>query len=191
MLRLPRPVNTVTNRRRIRYVDARLQARLLAGLVLMELALVAAAMLYVYLDLTAAIDANIYRVHHGAERSVFEVLAPRLGIALAALLALNILAVFTVQRLWRRYVEKLLTEFDTLLERTAALDFRAAGEEAGRPASHEVLARMHAWRAGEGSRLSGIVSAVRVLESPPDDEALADALERITKLSESPLPAGS
>lgn len=169
------------NRRGLLVVDHTLQQFLLAALVLMESALVACAIWFLYLKLGKIIDENLYRVHFGSHVNVLALLVSEGTPVLAAMLGVNFLALLAADRIWAWYVYGILGELDRRMAAARRLDF---SEPAGGPFQHAVLEQAAAWRVHEAAWLAARRARIDALPAQlpadaPGRAALAAALARL------------
>ncbi|MEO5348095.1 MAG: hypothetical protein H7836_00365, partial [Magnetococcus sp. YQC-3] len=136
-------------RRKSRYVDFRLQMRMLVALIVLETGGVIGALLYLYFRFSELILANMYRFHHEAE-SLYSLLSAEVGGVLLLLLGGNLLAIFVADRIWVRHVSCVIREFRLLANKVADLDF---SRDSKPTVKHGVLERMLVWRTKERVRL--------------------------------------
>lgn len=172
-------------RRKIHYVDHAIQKWLLMALVVMELALVGAALWLLYHQLSAVVEANLYRIHHSDSQQIFPVLLKNSLYVLAGLIAANVVALVLADRIWGRYVNGIIRAFHGLLNRTEALDFMGDEREAAR--NHQVIELALSWRETERVRCRKIREASAGLDAaldfsdPAVREATRSALERLRR----------
>lgn len=163
---------TSSQRRHTMYLDQRIQQRLLWLLVLMELLLVFACIAYLYTDLKEVIDNQIYRIHFGDNTNTSSRLLAAISEALALLFACNLLALVIADRVWARYVNRILGQFRTLIERTRQLNL-SRDDDIGH--EHEVIDLALAWRQYEHQIWLDVREELAAIPKQPD---LQDASER-------------
>lgn len=156
---------TPHHKRKIHYIDAAVQNRLLFSFVLLEVLLIAAGMIVLYLDLKEVADENLFRIHLSANEPLSAVLFREAIQALAVLVALNVAALCLAQWLWSRYLDSILCPFSGLLSRTGDLDFTRDETCEQR---HIVLAHAVAWREIERARCQGIRAELSKLDENAD-----------------------
>ena len=171
-------------KRRIVYVDERVQKWLIIALVTIEVMLLSGALWVIYLQLSGALDANLYRAHIAAKPRIY----PPLQIALIGLVGLatvNIVALLVADWVWARHLNSILQPLLELVGRVEALDFF---EDAPAASPHKVVELARAWRKMERQRLLNLRAAITQLETPgdpssPEAEMRARvALEAVRKL---------
>lgn len=172
-------------KRKIHYIDPAVQNRLLIAFVLLEVLLIGAGMIMLYLDLKAVAEENLYRIHFAARESLSVLLFREAMQTLAVLVALNVAALGLAEWLWSRYLDSIMRPFSDLITRTGELDFTrddAPGQQ------HAVLALVTAWRDNERERCKGIRSQVSGLDenaghaSASEREQIRAALENLKAL---------
>lgn len=160
----------IHHRRRRHFIDASLQGRLLVALIGLEILLFSGAMIWLYLDLSAIIDANLYRVHYTDSDGV----SPFLGTlftVIPVILVVNLLALWLADVLWRAYVNRIVNRLRHMLERIGRLDLREQAQDA--QVRHEVIDRARAWLASERQEFADIGQLVERLPDsldPRDDK---------------------
>ncbi|MBF0379722.1 MAG: hypothetical protein HQL69_01815 [Magnetococcales bacterium] len=154
-----------------RYFDFYIQKRLLFALVLMEVSLVVASVVYLYFRFHNIINESFYRIHQ-LPHSVQAIFLEETGKVILYLLAINLLALLIADRWWVRYIRSVLSSFGMLADKMADLDLRIDQEL---EAKHESLDMMLNWRKGERERAKNIRTFISQLESP---ELLTDETAR-------------
>jgi len=163
-------------RRRRKYVDTRVQGRLLAALLALEVALVLVVLGVLYLRLGAVIDEHIYRVHFSGLPSPGAMLLPAVAVAVLALLAVNCLALLAIEGQWAAQVRAIVSQFGDLARRTGELDFSPV---APAPDAHPAVREMHAWRETLRGRHGAVRAAAARLDPELDaNDAAAVARQR-------------
>ena len=132
-------------RRRIHYVDAPLQQRLIIGLSIVQVLAVGIAVAYLDGVLREVLESNLYRVdlRPGADVQAF---AASMMKAFALLLLMSASALMLADWLWSSHVNDALDDLRLLTRRTCTLDLRADPEALE---NHELLLRYHQWRSRE------------------------------------------
>ena len=144
--------------RRRHFVDRNVQGRLIVALILIEIVLFAVAMWFVYQEMQAAIDQELYRVHQVAVRSspvLFHVLYQ----TVPWIILVNLLVLVTLDRLWGRYVSIIIRKLRVLAQNVASLDLRSQQYDT----EHEVLRQARQWIASEHLRCQQIRQSVQSL----------------------------
>lgn len=171
-------------KRRIVYVDHSVQRWLLIALVTLEIVLVSGALWLLYLQLVSTVEANLYRAHAASRPNIYPLIKVAL-VGLGGLLAINLLVLWIMDRLWARHLAAILRPFTGLLTRVEALDF---SPDAISSNPHKVVELAHAWREAERQRLRDLRAAINQLDaigqtdSPADRERRRVLLETIRDL---------
>lgn len=152
-------------KRKIHYIDATVQNRLLISFVLLEMLLIGAGMVVLYLDLKTVADENLFRIHFAASESLSALLFREAIRALVILVAVNVAALGFSEWLWSRYLDSILRPFSSLLSRTGCLDFTHDGICEQR---HTVLEHAAAWREVERARCHRIRAELSRLDENAD-----------------------
>jgi hypothetical protein len=165
------PAAPVYHARRRHFIDRNVQGRLIAGLILIEVLLFAAAMWFVYLQMQTAIDQELYRVHQLATRSS-PLLISALRQTLPWIVLANLLVLFSIDWIWGSYVNMIIHKLRQLARQVAALDLRSQPNAA----EHDVLRQAMQWVASEQARCQTIRQLVLAL--PVQTESMQTASHR-------------
>ena len=182
MSTIPQP-NLV--KRRIIYVDDKVQKGLLIALVMLEVLLIAGALWMMYLQMCEVVDANLYRVHFSATPNIYPLLLKTALIGVLGLIAINVLVLWIAGWMWARHVDSILKPFRELIGKDEALDF---SEDAPMVNPHKVVELALAWRHSRRQDLHRLREKISSLEdvgglSDAESRARARAmLERIREL---------
>lgn len=157
------PISPSYHTRRRHFVDRNVQGRLIAALILIEMVLFAAAMWFVYQEMQAAIDQELYRVHQIVARNS-PILLHALYQTVPWIVLVNLLVLISLDRVWGRYVNIIIRKLRRSAQNVASLDLRSqlAGTE------HEVLHQARQWVASEHSRCQQIRQLVQSLPDQVD-----------------------
>ena len=172
-------------RRKIHYVDRAIQSRLLVALILLEVLLVGAGLVLLYVDLKAVVEDNMFRIHLADAEPIFTLLFRETMRLLAILVVVNLVMLAVVERLWGRYVNSILRPFSGLVARTGELDLSG---DAGVEQRHEAVGLALAWREAERTRCKSIRAEIADLRpeadfsSPDVREQARASLERLKAL---------
>ena len=143
--------------RKIHYIDHVLQKWMLIALVVLEVIVLSAAGAILYWRLSQIVDDSVYRIHFDGQPSMFSVLLKESLWVLAGLVAANLLALFVADRIWVRYVRRILSSLRDLLTRSRGLDFR---DDVDLPQQHKVVSLALDWRRHERARLQRLHHAM-------------------------------
>lgn len=158
-------------RRERRYLDFKIQHKMMWALVFMEVTLVLAGVIYLYYRFQLIILENFYRIHQ-LPRSVRSIFMEETGEVILFLLAINVLVLLLADRGWVWYIKSVLSSFGLMADKMADLNMQSDERVAAR---HETLDMMVTWRRGERERAIRIRELISKLESP---ESMADATAR-------------
>lgn len=161
-------------KRKIHYIDAAVQNRLLIALVLLEVLLISAGMIVLYLDMKEVVDENLFRIHFSATESLSALLFREAMQALAVLVIVNVAALGLAEWLWSRYLDSILCPLSSLLIRSGDLDFTRDETVEQR---HAVLNFAVAWRETERERCKGMRAEISRLDENADYSS-TNTLER-------------
>lgn len=135
-------------RRRRRFVDKKIQGRLLWGLIIIESLLFTAGMVFIYADLQAALQDNIYRVHQSWNSGRPLLLQALLSI-LPWIIGANVALIAMVDYRWKQRVHRIILPLQYILKRIKDLDLRTFHDV---PSDHEVLQQAKLWLDAERER---------------------------------------
>ncbi|HAT50901.1 MAG: hypothetical protein HQL07_14160 [Nitrospirae bacterium] len=146
----------------IRYVDYKIQMRMLLALLILELTIISLGLVYLYHRFSTLIDANIYRIHKDTSSDVFTIMLHETGWVVGVSLLVNLVALLIADRLWVNYVRSILMSFGSHADRIADLDFR--DQHPNLTNKHKSLDMIQAWSRGERQRALDIRSAVGAID---------------------------
>ncbi|RRJ85250.1 hypothetical protein [Aestuariirhabdus litorea] len=175
----------VQNLRRRHYVSYRIQGRLLAALILLEVAMVVLAVVYLYGRFDALLEGQLYSVHRAPAGWLASQMLYELVVTVAVMSVVNAIALLVAHLLWQSYVERVLLQFGSQLERMKRLDFRDEGQLD--PELHESIAMLARWLQTERGVALELKALVPLLEQAPgmsgdERKALAERLERVGRM---------
>jgi len=170
-------------KRRIIYIDDRIQKWLLVALVTLEVLLIASTLWILYIQMNEIVEANLYRIHISQKHNIYPLLLKTIMIALIGLIAVNTLMLWVVGWVWARHVDSILNPFRNLVSKVEALDFR---EDEPISIPHKVVELALAWRHSNRQNMLKLrqeISRLNEFEGSPDALILAQSkLETISKL---------
>ena len=137
-------------KRRIIYVDDKVQKGLLLALLALEILLVIGTLWVLYLQLGKVVDDNLYRVHLSNKPLIYPLLLKTPLIGLSGMVVINIVMLWVASRVWVRHVGLIVKPFMELMSKVEALDF---SEDAAVHAPHKVVDLALAWRRTKRQRL--------------------------------------
>ena len=159
-------------KRRIVYVDEKIQKGLLVALIALEVLLVAGTLLVLYVQMGEVVDANLYRVHLSGEPDIYPLLLKTGLIGIAALVAVNVIVLWIATWVWVRHVDSIVRPFRELVAKVEALDF---SEDQAHEVLHEVVDLALAWRHSKRGILRKLRAEIARLDEIGD---LSDAEAR-------------
>lgn len=130
-------------KRRIVYVDEKVQKGLLVALVVLEILLVVGTLWVLYVQMGEVVDANLYRVHFVTQPNIYPLLLKTGLTGIAVLVAVNVIVLWVATWVWARHVDSIVRPFRELVAKVESLDF---GEDQAQDVSHEVVDLALAWR---------------------------------------------
>lgn len=130
-------------KRRIIYVDDKVQKGLLIALVTLEVLLIAGTLWMLYVQMGEVVDANLYRVHFSDKPNIYPLLLKTALVGVIGLIAINVLVLWVAGWVWARHVDSILKPFRELIGKVEALDF---SEDAAIAIPHKVVDLALAWR---------------------------------------------
>lgn len=137
-------------KRRIVYVDDKIQKRLLIALLTIEVLLVVVTLGVLYWQMDSVMEANLYRVHFPGKHSLYPLLLETALAGLTGLVVINVLMLWVTGWVWARHVNSIVKPFRELIEKVEAMDF---SEDAVMHVPHKVVSLAHAWRHTKRQRL--------------------------------------
>ncbi|MBF0135655.1 MAG: hypothetical protein H7833_13770 [Magnetococcus sp. DMHC-1] len=165
-----------------RYLDFAIQMRMLIALVGMEIILVGGAVYYLYERFSTILEENIYRIHQ-LPLDLSSVMVNEIIKVAGGMILLNLVALFVADRIWSKYVARILQAFTNMALHVSDLDFHP---DADPPSSqHELLDLMLAWRQQERQRLVKIREEIQKLDPNADfsdPRVLAGIQEQVRQL---------
>ena len=159
MFSVPRPMtdksqNPLHSLRRRQFIDAQLQGWLLAALVLLEVAMLALATLYLYLRFSAIIDASLFTIHRPAQIELLSEFMKQMGWVVLVMSLVNTLALLAAHALWVGYIKRVIKVFRLRLAQVARLDLRPFQQSD--TIQHKVIDSVESWQMKELHRLERI-----------------------------------
>lgn len=130
-------------KRRIIYVDDKVQKGLLVALVVLEILLIAGTLWMLYLQMSEIVDANLYRVHFSEKPNIYPLLLKTAMVGVIGLIAINVLVLWVAGWVWAHHVDSILKPFRELIGKVEAMDFT---EDAPLVFPHKVVELALAWR---------------------------------------------
>ncbi len=163
----------------VRYVDYKIQMRMLLALLALELTIMTAGLFYLYYRFSALIDANLYRIHRGTSSDVFSTMLTETGWVIGISLLVNLTALLIADRLWVTYVRSILTTFGSHADQIADLDFRDQQTNLG--TKHKALGMIQTWLQGERQRALTIRTVLNTIDinTCDDPQSQKDILTHI------------
>ncbi|NOZ36935.1 MAG: hypothetical protein GXP11_02495 [Gammaproteobacteria bacterium] len=153
------------HRRHRHFIDATIQGRLLAALIVLELILFSGAMIWLYLDLSTIIEGNLYRVHYADTEGLSPFLST-LFTVIPVILLVNLAALWLADVIWRAYVRRIVNQLRRILARISTLDLREEPED--RRVHHDVIDKARSWLENERQAFQKIKKAVNALPETID-----------------------
>lgn len=142
------------------YVDFRIQMRLLIALLLLEVTLTGGSMAYLFFRFKEMIEENLYRMHYMVH-DLSPLMIREAGEVFFLMLLINLVCLLVADRVWVRYVRRVLQTFTHLAAKVADLDFYPDTES---PDQHAALDLMLAWRQKERQRAAAIGTILKQLD---------------------------
>lgn len=168
-------------KRRIHYVDEKVQKGLLVALVILEILLVVGTLWALYVQMGEVVDANLYRVHIVKEPNIYPLLLKTGMIGIAALVAVNVIVLWIATWVWARHVDSIVRPFRELVAKVESLDFT---EDQAQDVLHEVVDLALAWRHSKRRILHKLRAEISQLDEL-GDLSDAEARQRAREILES------
>ncbi len=172
-------------KRRIVYVDDKVQKGLLLALLALEILLIIGTLWVLYLQLGKVVDDNLYRVHVSNKPLIYPLLLKTPLVGLSGMVVINILMLWVASRVWIRHVSSIVKPFMELMSKVEAMDF---SEDAAVHAPHKVVGLALAWRHTKRQRLLRLRREIAKLDELGDlsgaeaQRCARASLEEIRKL---------
>lgn len=160
-------------KRRIIYVDDKVQKGLLIALVTLEVLLIAVTLWVLYVQMGEVVDANLYRVHFSDKPNVYPLLLKTILGGVIGMIAINVLVLWIAGWVWMRHVNSIIKPFRELVGKVEALDF---SEDAAAHVPHQVVDLALSWRRTKRQRLLKLRTEIAKLNDLGD---LSDAAVRV------------
>ena len=165
-------------KRRIVYVDDKVQKGLLVALVTLEVALIVVTLWMLYVQMGAVVDANLYRVHFVSAPNIYPLLLKTALIGVVGLIAVNVLMLWVAGWVWARHVDSILQPFRKLISKVEALDFSVDKTE---DIPHNVVSLALTWRNTKRQNLRLLRQEIARLDEF-DDLSKAEAQQRASEI---------
>lgn len=159
-------------KRRIVYVDDKVQKGLLIALVTLEILLVVGTIWVLYSQMGDVVEANLYRSHLSDKPHLYPPLLETALAGLSGLVAINVLMLWVAGWVWIRHVNSIVKPFRELLGKDEALDF---SEDTAAHAPHKVVDLALAWRHTKRQRMLKLRAEIAKLNELGE---LSDAVAR-------------
>lgn len=130
-------------KRRIIYVDDKIQKRLLIALLTIEILLVVVTLGVLYWQMNSVTEANLYQVHFPGKPNLYALLLKTALAGLTGLVVINVLMLWIAGWVWACHVDSIVKPFSELIGKVEALDF---SEDAVMHVPHKVVGLVLAWR---------------------------------------------
>lgn len=181
----PRSQAAPAYRRKRIYVDGEIQGRLAAAMVVMEVALLLLACLYLYHAFGEIIDENLYVIHASESAPLLPRLARELGLVVVVCALVNTVALVAAHHVWARHVRQVLDGMGKRLVRVRALDLRPDPEWRHERHRHRLVELTERWIESERRRIVAVrIAAARLPATLPIDPDGRDAEEALAALKE-------
>ena len=152
-------------KRRIIYVDGKVQKGLLLALLALEILLVIGTLWVLYLQLGKVVDDNLYRVQLYNKPHIYPLLLKTALIGLSGMIVINIVVLWVAGRVWVSHVNSIVKPFMELMSKVEALDF---SEDEAVDVQHKVVDLSLAWRHNDRQRLLQLRAEIAKLDELGD-----------------------
>ncbi len=152
-------------KRRIIYVDDKVQKGLLLALIVLEAALIAGTLWMLYQQMNEIVNANLYRVHFIEKPNIYPMLLKTVLLGVLGLIAINVILLWVVSWMWARHVDSILKPFGELVGSVGELDFT---EKTKFDAPHKVVELAHEWHSSKRQQLLKIREEIARLDALGD-----------------------
>lgn len=152
-------------KRRIIYVDEKIQRGLLVALVTLEILLIISTLWVLYIQMGEVLDANLYRVHFSAGHNIYPLLLKIGLIGIGALIVVNIVVLWIATWVWAGYIDSIIRPFRELVAKVEKLDFT---EDPPQEVEHKVVDLALEWRHSKRRILQKLRMEITELEKLGD-----------------------
>ena len=137
-------------KRRIQYIDPTIQRKVIIGLIVFELILVGAGLVYLYHAFNEIIEHRLYSIHP-AKTSDASLLTKEILITSGVIFMINVPFILLVVSLWADNLRNILRPYSRAMANLALLDFRKSSySETDHPLVHAIH---QLFRKGRGRHL--------------------------------------
>jgi hypothetical protein len=163
--------------RHIRYIDERIQGRLLAATLVLDVIVFATAMVVLYFHLNQVIDEQLFRIHMGPQEGLPVLVSELLRVA-PYIVLIKVLMMMLVEWVWLNYVRRIVVSLRTAFQAAAFLDLRL------RPApvvEHDVLDTAGDWIQDERLRCAQLRQLAEELRPDMDKESARQLIQEMRR----------
>lgn len=165
-------------RRRRYLIDHELQLLPAVLLLLMQGLILGVAVAVLYQEVSAVLEAQLYRIHVYNPLPVIEIVAPPLLKVLAGVVIAECTVVLIAESLWCRHVSMVIAHLRNALDRIGSLNFGAARVSR---TTHDLHERIEDWRLSLQSRHLALAELLKLLDDPDQREMAVAAIVRLLK----------
>lgn len=171
-------------KRRIRYIDPLIQRRMIIGLVVFELGLVVAGIIYLHGAFRELVELNLYSIHFKGSGDLWTMMTLVLKVS-AAIFAINIPVVIIMMAIWEKNLSRILEPYRQALANFTGLNLRFNFHQTS---SHPLLSGLRDFFEKERrdhefirDRLNGIELMVKAMESGASDKQLKQEVAELRR----------
>jgi hypothetical protein len=174
--------------RKKRFIDSRLQGRLILLMVALEIIILATAMFYLNFRFAGLIEHDLYSIHRISQDDMLSAFAEQIGWVVFEMGILNAMMLFIAHYIWSRQISSVVQVFRNDLYHIRSLQFIEL-EHINKPV-HELLTLLDLWYSKERKRIASlkeVVEQVNIQAHYQDNElqTVRDQINRCAHLLES------
>lgn len=144
--------------RRKRFIDSRLQGRLILLMVALEIIILSTAMFYLNYRFANIIAHDLYSIHRINQADMLSAFAEQIGWVVFEMGILNAMMLFIAHYIWSRQISSVVQEFRNDLYQIRSLQFIEL-EHAKKPV-HELLTLLDLWYSKERKRVAALKNEI-------------------------------
>lgn len=152
----------MNNQRKKHYLSRPLQGNLIIAIVILEISLLAAIMIFLHMRFSAMIEHDLYAIHSSSQTDLLFEFAEQIGLSAFWLLCINTIFLYFILRFWSRQVKTLIGSLRKSMDQISRLHFPE--QDADTALTHELQAILKKWFSVEQTRISELKQEVTGIE---------------------------
>ena len=163
------------NRRKIKYVDKNIQGYLMMLLIILDVTMVIAAMLYLYFSFNSIFEESIYLIHQSAHKPFYIKFIFEMVKVVVVMSLINVIALFIANRIWINYIKKIINYLNSTMNCVKHLSVKFP--PANDVPTHDLSDQIARWQRHEVTRANNIHAIIDNLPQP-SEKLNTDALTK-------------